>query len=210
MTSVDERSGVPRIAEVRPPAQPNSPQQQERVQRILRAAARQGALNGLDRVQMQEIAKESGVAIATLYRYFPSKMHLFTAVMRSQVRRMIDPTRSVAPVVDPVGAVTQMLLEATRQMLSAPLLAHAMMVSNNAAIFATDAEANRSHESFVQLLLGTAGIAEATTRDRQLVRLVEQAWYGVITAALNQRNPTEQVEGDIRVSCQLLLADWSS
>lgn len=209
MTSIDEGSDVPRIAEVRPPAQPNSPQQQERVQRILRAAGRQGAINGLERVQMHEIAKEAGVAIATLYRYFPSKMHLFTAVMRSRIQRMEVSVPRPAPGTGPVQAVTDLLLAATVQMLHAPLLAHAMMVSNNAAIFATDAEANRTHDSFSQLLLGTAGIVGPTSRDRQLVRLVEQSWYGVITAALNQRNPAEQVEDDIRASCQLLLADWS-
>ncbi|WP_206065108.1 TetR family transcriptional regulator [Nocardioides sp. JQ2195] len=195
---------------MRAPAKPNSPQQEARVQRILRAAARQGAGNGLERVQMQEVAKESGVAIATLYRYFPSKMHLFTAVMQAQIDRIQAYASPPACGDDPVEAVTRLLLEATRQMLGSPLLAHAMMVSNNAAIHATEAEAGQTSASFTQLLLDTAGREKPGDRDIQLARLVEQAWYGVLTAALNQRTPHEQVVDDLRVTCQLLLADWST
>lgn len=177
------------------------------MQRILRAAARQGAANGLERVQMHDVAKESGVAIATLYRYFPSKMHLFTGVMRHQIDRMGETAPASSG--DPVSAVTELLLKATRRMLGTPLLAHAMMVSNNAAIHATEADAHQTTASFTQLLLATAGREEPTARDEQLGRLIEQAWYGVLTAALNQRNPAEQVEDDLRVMCQLLLADWA-
>ncbi|WP_217996929.1 TetR family transcriptional regulator [Nocardioides jensenii] len=179
------------------------------MQRILRAAARQGAANGLERVQMHEVAKESGVAIATLYRYFPSKMHLFTAVMQSQIQRMESAVADVDPTADPVATVTELLLNATRQMLKTPLLTHAMMVSNNAALHATHADANLTHASFSALLLRAAGLSDPSPRDEQLGRLIEQSWYGVITAALNQRNPIEQVEDDIRVSCELLLAAWS-
>lgn len=197
---------MPRIAEVRAPAKPSSPQQEARVQRILRAAARQGAANGLERVQMHEVAKESGVAIATLYRYFPSKMHLFTGVMRHQIDRMGE--AAPKPDLSPVEAITELLLEATRRMLRTPHLAHAMMVSNNAAIHATEADAGQTTASFTQLLLATARRVEPTARDEQLARLIEQAWYGVLTAALNQRNPAAQVEDDLRVMCELVLADW--
>lgn len=159
---------------------------------------------------MQEVAKESGVAIATLYRYFPSKMHLFTAVMQNQIDRIGDLAPGRADQ-DPVAAVTDLLLEATRQMLSSPLLAHAMMLSNNATLHATEAEAGQTTASFTQLLLRTAHQEAPTPRDHQLARLVEQAWYGVLTSALNQHTtPHDQVEDDLRVTCSLLLAEWST
>lgn len=180
------------------------------MQRILRAAARQGAASGLERVQMHEVAKESGVAIATLYRYFPSKMLLFTAVMQSQIDRIRDLAPPPSADNDPVGAVTDLLLEATRQMLGSPLLAHAMMLSNNAALHATEAEAGQTTASFTQLLLRTAQREAPSARDHQLARLVEQAWYGVLTSALNQHTSHDQVEDDLRVTCQLLLAEWST
>lgn len=198
---------MPRVAEVREPAEPTSPEQQERVTRILLAAARQGAVQGLDGVQMQEIAKESGVAIATLYRYFPSKMHLFTAVMRSRIERTAD-LLPPDPPADRVEAVTELLLFATRDMLNTPLLSQAMIRSNNAAIYATVAEAKRTSAAFSRLMLSRAGLEDPTPRERQLLRLVEQEWSGVLNAALNRAATTEQVEADIRLSCELLLGEW--
>lgn len=199
---------MPRIAEARPPAQPVSRQQQDRVARILQAAARQGAVNELERVQMQEIARESGVAIATLYRYFPSKMHLFTAVMRDRIERTaakMPPTAGASR----IEAVIELLLFATRDMLGTPLLSRAMIRSNNAATYATEAEAERTSAAFTRLLLDTAGLEDPSPRDRQLLRLVEQEWSGVLNAALNRHATPDQVEDDIRVACQLLLAEWS-
>nr|WP_281363813.1 TetR family transcriptional regulator [Nocardioides daedukensis] len=191
------------------PAQPNSPQQQERVNRILRAAARQGAAHGLERVQMQEIAKESGVAIATLYRYFPSKMHLFTGVMRMQIGRIGAEVSQPADGTDPVDAVTDLMLAATKRMLDSPKLAHAMMTSNNAAFHATEAGAHETHLAFKGLILRAARIAEPTPRDEQLVRLIEQSWFGALNSALNGRTTREESEDDIRLSCRLLLPAWS-
>lgn len=81
---------MPRVAENRPAAEPQSPGQKARYARILSVTARLGAERGLEHVQMHDVAKEAGVAIATLYRYFPSKTHLFTAIMSAQVDHMGD------------------------------------------------------------------------------------------------------------------------
>ncbi len=51
-----------------------------RRQRIVRAALRALANSDYDQVKISEIARDSGVALGTLYRYFASKEHLFAAV----------------------------------------------------------------------------------------------------------------------------------
>jgi hypothetical protein len=119
---------------------------------------------------------------------------------------MVPPTAASA---DPVDAVIDLLLTATDQMLRAPLLAHAMMTSNNAAFHATAAEANETHEAFKHLVFRVARLDEPTVRDEQLFRLIEQAWFGAIISGLNQRTSRDEIDDDIRVSCQLLLAEWS-
>jgi AcrR family transcriptional regulator len=49
--------------------------------RILAAAERLIGLRGLERTRMQDIAKEADVALATLYRYYPTKQEIYVAVV---------------------------------------------------------------------------------------------------------------------------------
>jgi len=64
-----------------PPAPENLRHDQlERRQRIVRAALRALANSEYDQVKISEVARDSGVALGTLYRYFASKEHLFAAV----------------------------------------------------------------------------------------------------------------------------------
>jgi len=51
-----------------------------RRQRIVRAGLRALASSDYDQVKISEVARDSGVALGTLYRYFASKEHLFAAV----------------------------------------------------------------------------------------------------------------------------------
>lgn len=201
---------MPRIAEARPSAEPSSPGQKARYQRILRAAAKHGAAHGLERVQMHDVAKEAGVAIATLYRYFPSKTHLFTAVMADQVARLEDAVTVAEPGQDPVEVLAEILIQASRELLRRPLLANAMMQSNNASHANTVSDAIRIDTAFRELILRTLGIDEPTEHDHRLVRLLEQSWYGVLTSSLNMRVELADAEADIRLACKLLLVDRSN
>lgn len=192
---------MPRIAEVRQPAEPSSPEQKDRYRRILRAAARQGAAKGLERMQMHDVAKDAGVAIATLYRYFPSKTHLFTALLTARIERLSELIAELPPSQDPVEAASDMLIEASRQLLANPLLAHAMVQSNNAAVLS----GNGQTKSFSDLLLETMRLADPTEEEYSLVRIVEAAWYGILISALNRHITEEQAELDTRLACQRLL-----
>ncbi|CRK57804.1 probable transcriptional regulator, TetR family [Alloactinosynnema sp. L-07] len=159
---------------------------------------------------MLDVAKEAGVAIATLYRYFPSKTHLFTAVLADQVARLEEATFAAKPGQDPVEAVAELLIHASRQLLRRPLLANAMMQSNNAAHAGTVADAVRIDSTFRELILRTLGLDEPTDHDLRLVRLLEQGWYGVLTQSLNMRVEPADAEADIRLACTLLLVDRSN
>lgn len=55
--------------------------QEARRGRVIRAALELGAAGGYDAVQMRDVATEAGVALGTIYRYFPSKDALLAAVM---------------------------------------------------------------------------------------------------------------------------------
>ena len=52
--------------------------------------------NGLDNVQMQDIADAEGIGIATLFRYFPKKDRLIVAVAAANLEKSIDMYRKLA------------------------------------------------------------------------------------------------------------------
>ncbi|MFD4295458.1 TetR family transcriptional regulator [Rhodococcus sp. NPDC058505] len=201
---------MPRLAEARDAAEPSSVEQRARHGRILKVAAQLGAEKDLERVQMQEVAKLAGVAIGTLYRYFPSKTHLFVAVMVDQIQRMGDQLsrRSRAHLAAP-DAVYDALLHATRALLRTPLLATAMIQSAATSNAATIPDVAKIDQHFDRLLLDAAGIEEQTIRDATVLRLVVALWFGLIQAALNSRTSIPEIESDLRTACDLLLADLS-
>jgi AcrR family transcriptional regulator len=198
---------VPRVGESRVPAEPSSAGQKARYRRILRAAARLGARDDLERVQMQDVAREANVAIATLYRYFPSKVHLFAAVMRSQVLRLDEETAAPAPGQDPVTAVADLLVRIGHDMLARPQLSLSMIQANNLAQKVPGSGSEVIDTTFEEIVMRTAGYADDPTPDHhRRARLVIQCWFGVLMSVLNGRTPADEAEADIRRACELLLA----
>jgi len=197
---------MPRIAEARPGAEPSSPEQRARHVRILDAAAQQAAERGLDRVQMQEVAKAAGVAIGTLYRYFPSKTHLFTAVMAEQIDRLEKQPPRRRPDTTPEEAVFEVLVSAHRNLLRRPALATAMIQSVNAAHAATVTDVGRIDSGFHELLLRAWGLDDPTLSEVNRIRLLVLLWYGVLQSSLNGRSSAPEAEADLRLACTLLLA----
>jgi AcrR family transcriptional regulator len=63
---------------------------------ILNAARRLIATSGFRDVQMSAIAEEAGIAIGTLYRYFPAKTDLMVEVVRLVAQREVDVVASIA------------------------------------------------------------------------------------------------------------------
>ena len=55
--------------------------QQERRERIVQAAISLLERGEYDAIQMRDVAQEAGVALATIYRYFTSKEHLYAAAL---------------------------------------------------------------------------------------------------------------------------------
>ena len=79
-----------------------------------------------------------GVAIGTLYRYFPSKTHLFVAVMVEQIDQIgASFVRHQVQSDNPQDAVYEVLVRATRGLLRRPALSTAMLQSSSTANVAT-------------------------------------------------------------------------
>ena len=198
-------------AEPTPPAAPThlTVRQEARRRSILDASTRLAAGGGFDAVQMREVAEESGVALGTLYRYFPSKIHLLVAVMQDQLGRLHETLLNRPPTAGTPGErVAETLLRAFRALQREPLLADAMV---RALIFA-----DRSVRAEVDTvsILTRAIILDAMRLDAppsgerlSAVRVVEHTWHAALVSWLSARAPVAQVQEDIRTVCRLISAD---
>lgn len=194
-----------RLGEVRVPARPATGEQVERRERIRRAASRLVSERGLEHVQMQEIAAASGVALGTLYRYYPSKHHLLAGVMEGQIVA-IGRTVDERPTLDPVEAVSELIVRACHGLMARPLLARAMITSVNVV---RSESGPQNDTTFRDLVLRTAGIDHPGDDDQDLARLVEQCAYGVVTWAVSGEMTVEEADASLRRACRLLLTpDW--
>jgi AcrR family transcriptional regulator len=202
---------VPRIAEPRPAAEPSSGPQQERRAAILKAAAALGAARPAEQVQMSEVARSAGVALGTLYRYFPSKTHLFIGLMADRVGQMQDGVQHRhASAGGAADRVFDVLVRATRPMLRQPHLTAAMLNSLNAADAAVVAEVGHIDRQVRNMLLAACGVNDAEPQHVSLMRLVQHAWHGILQSSLNGRISADETEAEIQLACRLLLAPLSA
>ena len=61
--------------------------QRDRRKRILDATIALASKGGFDAVQMRAVAEQADVALGTLYRYFPSKIHLLVSALGREFER---------------------------------------------------------------------------------------------------------------------------
>src|SRR6476661_6186608 len=89
--------------------------QRDRRKRILDATIALASKGGFDAVQMRAVAEQADVALGTLYRYFPSKIHLLVSALARQFEE-IETTlsRRVIPGDTPADRVEYVLTRATR------------------------------------------------------------------------------------------------
>ncbi|BBZ25119.1 TetR family transcriptional regulator [Mycolicibacter hiberniae] len=193
---------MPRPPVDREAATPSTPAQRQRCERILAAAARLGARDGLEAVRMQDVADQASVSIATVYRYYPTKHHLFSALLLHYTQAGVPPRR---PTGCPVSDVTELMAGLCRSMLARPRLARAMITSVNAR---RSESAATGDVGLRATILAVAGISHPTPQDIQLALLVEQCAYGILSWAVMGETTPEQAEQDMRRAGELLLAPW--
>ncbi|MFN8031769.1 MAG: TetR family transcriptional regulator [Mycobacterium sp.] len=190
---------MPRIGAPRAPALPATDDQENRRGAILRAAARLGAAKELDRIGAQEIAADAGVALRTLYRYYPSKHHVFAAVLTEQVSRFRPPP----PTGNRVDDIASMMVAACRNLLRYKHLAHAMITSTQVVRAQVDAPED---PTLRELMLKVAGIDDPTEEQLRRLRLVQQATTGILTWTVGGAITPEDALADVDVACRLLVA----
>ena len=115
--------------------------QRERRKRILDATLAIASKGGYEAVQMRAVADRADVAVGTLYRYFPSKVHLLVSALGREFERIDAKTdRSALTGGTPYQRLNFMVSKLNRAMQRNPLLTEAM---TRAYVFADASAAGR-------------------------------------------------------------------
>ena len=124
--------------------EPTTSSQRERRRRILDATLALAAKGGYEAVQMRAVAEKAEVAVGTLYRYFPSKVHLLVSALAREFRRLDQRTERSAPPGDTAQERMKVVVEMiTKSMQRDPNLTEAM---TRAFMFADASVANEVEE----------------------------------------------------------------
>src|SRR5215472_3699272 len=100
--------------------------QRERRKRIIDATLALASKGGYEAVQMRAVAERADVALGTLYRYFPSKIHLLVSGLAREFERAEARLgRSAPPGEAAQDRVVFVLHRVTRSMQREPLLTEA-------------------------------------------------------------------------------------
>ncbi|MBB1255465.1 TetR family transcriptional regulator [Streptomyces alkaliterrae] len=188
---------------------PLTERQEARRRAILRAATQLAGKGGFEAVQMREVAETSQVALGTLYRYFPSKIHLLVATMQDQLQRLHRTLHRNPPAGDdPSARVADTLMRAFRALQRDPLLADAMV---RALIFAdrsVSAEVDTVSRLTTAIILDAMRLDSAPTADQlSAVRVIEHTWHSALVTWLSGRASIAQVRLDIETACRLIADD---
>ncbi len=195
----------PRTAD-RPPSPVLTMRQEERRRRILRATVALASRGGFDAVQMREVAEVSHVALGTLYRYFPSKIHLLVAALCDQLEQLHATLAKRPPTApDPRARVAEALLRAFRAMRREPLLADAMVRALTFADRSAAQEVARVSELTTAIILDAfGGAGPADEGQLSAVRVIERTWLSTLVDWLSGRACGARVTLDVTTACRLL------
>lgn len=191
-----------------PSGAPLTERQAARRARILRASARLAGRGGFDAVQMREVAESSGVALGTLYRYFPSKVHLLVATMQDRLDQLHATLRERPPAGDgPAERVAETLMRAFRALQREPHLADAMVRALTFADRSVNAEVDQVYRRTTAIILEAMSPdspAAPTPGQVCAVRVVEHTWHAALIAWLSGRAAIAEVRADLETVCRLL------
>ena len=180
--------------------------QRERRKRILDATLALASRGGYEAVQMRAVAERADVALGTLYRYFPSKIHLLVTGLAREFERAQDRLdRSSLSGEDAHDRVLYVLNRVTRSMQREPLLIEAMTRAFMFADPSAAAEVNTVAKLMEGMLTRAMHDGEPTADERAIARIIGDVWLSNLVAWVTRRASADDVAAHLELAARLLL-----
>lgn len=187
--------------------------QRERRKRILDATYDLAKSGGFDAVQMRAVADQADVALGTLYRYFPSKIHLLVSALGRQFEDAAGRLHErEIPGDSSADRVLFVLKRMARGMQGDPKLTEAL---TRAFMFADSSVANEIHvvgmamTSIVTHAMhgGTPDDSALTDDDIAIARVIGDVWLSALVAWVTGRSTAAETAAHMEKAVHLILRD---
>jgi TetR/AcrR family transcriptional regulator, cholesterol catabolism regulator len=204
MATTRARSGTPPNAAA--DAEFGSAAQRDRHRRILDATLALASKGGYEAVQMRTVAERADVALGTLYRYFPSKIHLLVSALAREFERNIERLdRRPIPGETPYERVLYVLGRTTRSMQREPMLTEAMTRAFMFADPSAAAEVNTVARLMEGMFTKAMHEGEPSADDLAIARVIGDVWLSNLVAWVTRRASADDVSNHLELAARLLL-----
>ena len=180
--------------------------QRDRHRRILDATMALASKGGYEAVQMRTVAERADVALGTLYRYFPSKIHLLVAALAREFERNQERLeRRPIPGETPYDRVMYVLGRTTRSMQREPMLIEAM---TRAFMFADPSAANEVNavaRLMERMFTRAMHEGEPSADDIAIARVIGDVWMSNLVRWVTRRASADDVSDHLELAARLLL-----
>jgi len=180
--------------------------QRERRKRILDATLALASKGGYEAVQMRAVAERADVALGTLYRYFPSKIHLLVSGLArefEQAKEKLD--RHPIPGDSSAERTIYVLHRVTKSIQRDPLLCEAMTRAFMFADPSAASEVNTVARMMEELLTKAMHDGEPTGDERAIARVIGDVWLSNLVAWVTRRASANDVANHLELAARLLL-----
>jgi AcrR family transcriptional regulator len=183
--------------------------QRARRARIIQATLALASRGGYEAVQMREVAERSEVALGTLYRYFPSKVHLLVSAMAHELERMrVRLQRKAIPGDTRQQRVSYVLERSTHSLQRDPNLTEALVRAMMAADATVAAEVAGVRGQMADLIIQAMRDGRGPGEDDEAYAgILQDVWFARQIAWLGGRIASEQIWDDIERAIALVLRD---
>ncbi|MGB3444487.1 MAG: cholesterol catabolism transcriptional regulator KstR [Actinophytocola sp.] len=183
--------------------------QRDRRKRILDATIALASKGGFEAVQMRAVAEKADVALGTLYRYFPSKIHLLVSGLARELERGQERGSAAIPGDTAYDRLLFVLGRITRAMQRDPNLTEAMtrafMFADASAAAEVDTVAKLIERTFTRALHADDPTGEPTDEDRAIARVIGDVWLSNLVAWVTRRSSASDVGERLELTVRLLL-----
>ncbi|QXW02549.1 MULTISPECIES: TetR family transcriptional regulator [Rhodococcus] len=182
-----------------------TPSQRARFHRIVDAALESASEGGYDAVQMRSVAERAGVAIGTVYRYFPSKNHMLVVALVWMFEGLRDRFHDYEiPGETPSDRILFVLRKNTEILETDHPRYEALVRAYMFADASATPELNALGDVVTEMFAKSIGVEEISEQQMDAVKVINDVWMSSLVSWVAGRMTSDQVMAHLELAVRLV------